>query len=112
MSIDIQGAKARLKAGVRRGVQEGVNALYEAAIPLTPLGETGNLRNNTHIDLKIVDGTAFAQLNYNMIYATRQHEETSWRHPRAGQAKFLEKAAQQRQDHIKKVITAHVKSAL
>lgn len=112
MSIDIQGAKARLRAGIKRGAQEGINALYEAAIPLTPLGETGNLRNNTHIDLKITDGTAFAQLNYNMIYATRQHEETTWNHPRAGQAKFVETAARQREEHIKKVITAHIKSAL
>lgn len=112
MSIDVQAAKARLQSGIKAGVQDAVNALYEAAIPLTPLGETGNLRNNTHITLSIADGTAFAQLNYNMIYAARQHEETSWNHPRAGQAKFLEVAAKQREDHIKRIIAAHIRTAL
>lgn len=33
---------------------------------------------------------AEVEVSFNTVYAARQHEETTWRHPLAGQAKYLE----------------------
>lgn len=112
MTIDVAIAKKRLQAAVKQGATEAILALQEASTALTPVGETGNLQNFTTTKVKIIDATAVADLDYNMIYATRQHEEVTWNHPRAGQAKFLETAMQQKQQEIKAIIASHVRSAL
>lgn len=33
--------------------------------------------------------TVTAEVSFNTVYAARQHEETSWQHPKGGQAKYL-----------------------
>jgi hypothetical protein len=37
-------------------------------------------------------GTVVGKVEYNQVYAHRQHYEISWRHPRGGQAMYLTEA--------------------
>ncbi|WP_190824679.1 hypothetical protein [Saccharopolyspora pogona] len=39
---------------------------------------------------RVGDGDLQGRLVIDQIYARRQHEELTWRHPRGGQAKYLE----------------------
>jgi hypothetical protein len=55
------------------------------AAELAPI-DTGDLRGSSYAEVNGLDGV----VGFGEIYALRQHEETQLRHPKGGQAKFLE----------------------
>jgi hypothetical protein len=57
------------------------------AVERTPI-EEGDLRQSA--GTRMVGDEAW--IEYNSVYARRQHYELDWRHPRGGQALFLESA--------------------
>lgn len=50
--------------------------------------------------------TAWAEVSFNTVYAARQHEETSWRHPKGGRAKYLESVLAERHARYSAVVSA------
>lgn len=109
---------AEARAGMARGALEGLvrsaENLLGHAQRLAPLDE-GTLRASGAVVL-IVNGSRYegagarqlaeqavslaarygapvelsAEVSFSTVYAARQHEETTWDHPRGGQAKYLE----------------------
>jgi len=47
-----------------------------------------------------------AEVSFNTVYAARQHEETTWQHPKGGQAKYLESALHERAHRYDGLIAA------
>lgn len=51
-------------------------------------------------------------VGFTEVYATRQHEETTWKHPKGGQAKYLEKPLEESLDSYIRVIEQAVAEAM
>lgn len=47
-----------------------------------------------------------AEITFNTIYAARQHEELDWKHPKGGEAKYLQKAIQENAGRLGALIQA------
>lgn len=100
--VQIKGDDAIIKelAKARKEYPEFVGAaMYKLAvtiigraIPRTPV-EFGVLRASHYVGPP-TGNPPRVELGYGTVYAFRQHEELTWRHPRGGEAKYLEKAAQ------------------
>lgn len=71
-------------AGAIAAAQAIVRALAEAGQPIT-------------LD---------AEVAFNTVYAARQHEELTWRHPLAGEAKYLERPLLERAGRYERIIGA------
>ena len=50
--------------------------------------------------------TLDAEVAFNTIYAARQHEELTWKHPKAGEAKYLERPLLERASRYERIIGA------
>lgn len=73
----------------------------------------GVLRASTFVPRPVEQGgEVLSGVGNNTIYAARQHEETSWNHPRGGQAKYMETAMNQNTDAVKQTIINHIKGAI
>jgi hypothetical protein len=76
------------------------NDLQGKAQQLAPV-DTGDLRGSAYTKL----GKNSVEVGFNTPYALRQHEELNYRHPRGGQAKYLEEPFKENKnkyiDHIK-----------
>lgn len=104
--------KARITAGARAGVAEAAQAVATASQDLTPVLE-GVLRASTFVHRPVEQGgEVLSGVGNNTIYAARQHEETSWNHPRGGQAKYMETAMNQNTEAVKQTIINHIKGAI
>ena len=102
----------RVKAGARNGVMDAAQAVATASQELTPVLE-GVLRAATHVHMPVQDGDEIVGgVGNNTVYAARQHEETTWQHPRGGQAKFMETAMTQNEDAVRQTIINHIKGAI
>lgn len=67
----------------------GVGILSES-LPLVPR-EFGVLRASGYVSPPTGEGSnADVEVGYGTVYAVPQHERTDYRHPRGGQAKYLE----------------------
>lgn len=102
----------RIKDSTTRGVKLAAEHLRSEAVALTPINQ-GDLRASA--DVKLLTGAqtgASAAVYYSIIYAARQHEETTWKHPRGGQSKFLQTAANREVDNIKNIVRQAVKGVL
>lgn len=126
----VREAQARMAANTVRGVYAAADDLLGEAQRRAPV-EEGTLRGSGSIAL-IVNGTRFegasalaaamaaarlaghaglavhvdAEVSFNTVYAARQHEETTWQHPKGGQAKYLSQPLAERAGRYETVITA------
>jgi len=97
LQMHVTGTKkvrAELKKAARQHREAALAAIYQKglqiigqAVELAPV-EFATLRRSHYTTLP--DGRGNVDLGFGTIYANRQHEETSWHHPKGGQAKFLE----------------------
>lgn len=101
-------AKRRVKDGLERGLLEAARALEAEAAARAPIRD-GLLRTNTSVTM--VSDTS-ARVAFHQVYAARQHEETSWNHPKGGQAKYLESAANDLKHRLAATIANHVKGVI
>lgn len=83
--------RRRLLQGAAAGVQAWLELTMGGAQRNAPI-EEGTLRGSGYVEVEIneLEGTVEGQAGFPVIYALRQHEETEWRHPRGGKAKYLE----------------------
>lgn len=89
-NLDLDEARRRFRRAAERAVTRWGERILGGAQRRAPLRE-GTLRASG--DLEIVDTgrRIYAEVSFNEVYAARQHEETDWDHPLAGEAKYLER---------------------
>lgn len=103
--------KASVRSRVEQGVMEGNLALHAMAVNRAPK-LTGDLRGNSQADGEWVGPDKFLAItSFSMEYATKQHEEMSYRHT-VGQAKYLSSAQEDLRGFIKNTIENHLRGAL
>lgn len=110
MKVTDAQAVAIIEHAARVAAVAAADQIHSYAIALTPLGETGELRSTSTV---VPDSTKpRAEVVYPKIYAARQHEETTWNHPKAGQAKYLQTAAVENTDFVTRLVQSHMREAL
>ena len=70
--------------------------------------DTGDLIGSAYNEVKVLDG----EVGFTEPYALRQHEQTGYKHPHGGQAKFLEQPYKENRDDYVKNIGDTVKKAV
>ena len=110
-NINTAQAVAKIRAAFQEATYRAAASIQTLALPRTPI-EQGELRDTSHLEEMPSGNIARTEVSYNKIYATRQHEETGWNHPRGGQAKYLESAMQDGQDNARNIIENHLKGIL
>ena len=110
-NINAAQAIAGLRAALATASYRAAASIQTRAVSRTPI-EQGDLRGSTTLRTVNEASAARTEIAYNMIYATRQHEEVGWNHPRGGQAKYLESAMQDGQDQARNIIENHLKGVL
>ena len=98
-----------VKARIRAGIMEGANAVATASKELTPVLDGVLRASTTSIDPVDTGNEIVGGVGNNVIYAARQHEELGWKHPRGGQAKYLETAMTQNEDAVRQTLANHIK---
>lgn len=74
------------RKGIARGLMKAGHHLRTEAHNQAPVRE-GTLRGTAQVT-PISDNRV--AVHFNTAYAVRQHEETGWKHPQGGKAKYLE----------------------
>ncbi|MDK6240169.1 hypothetical protein QP400_00415 [Winkia sp. UMB3158] len=109
-SLTWNGAEllAAVNAGARVGLNKAAEHLRGVSQAQAPIDE-GILRATASVT---VDSTGLkAAVSYDTVYAARQHEELTWRHPKGGNAKYLEKPAREEAQTMVDLIAAEVRRA-
>lgn len=99
--------QARTRSATRAALGKGAAYLLARAIPRTPV-QDGILRGSGATD---VDDTR-ASVYFDTPYAARQHEEIGWRHPKGGQAKYLETTVMEERGNAQQIVAAEVRRAI
>jgi hypothetical protein len=124
---------ARLVRGGARGTQVIVEDLLGEAVLQAPI-EFGPLRESGHVvyyvnDVEHPDFAAAlqdalaqaragtlrsftAEARFSKVYAARQHEETTWVHPRGGKAKYLEDPLKEKAPRYQATLGRAIRSQL
>lgn len=97
--------EAQMKANEGAALMKAAEYVRGEAVQRTPIDE-GTLRGSAAV--KTVDAHT-VQVGFHTRYATRQHEELGWRHPKGGQAKYLESVLIENQAEIKELIAAELR---
>lgn len=86
---DSSAARRRFRAAAERAVTRWGERVLGEAQREAPI-EEGTLRASGTMDVETGVAEVYAEVAFNTVYAARQHEETEWRHPLGGNAKYLE----------------------
>lgn len=100
-------AAQRVKGATRSALGKGAAYLLAQAIPRTPI-QDGPLRASGGTDVADDRASVF----FDTPYAARQHEEVGWRHPKGGQAKYLENTVIEERGRAQDIVAAEVRRAL
>lgn len=74
--------------------------------------EEGTLRGSGSVDIDVTPGRITAEVSFDTVYAARQHEEITWRHPKGGKAKYLEDNLKAMGTRYRNVLEAAQRKAL
>lgn len=97
----------RARGATRKALGKGAAFILAQAIPRTPIRD-GDLRSSGGTD--VADDRA--SVYFDTEYAARQHEELGWRHPKGGQAKYLENTMLEERGRARDIMAAEVRRAL
>jgi hypothetical protein len=103
--------RQRMLAAAEHGLRVIAEDLLGRAQREAPV-ETGTLRQSAEVDLQAVPGGVEAQVSFNTVYAARQHEELTWKHPRGGKAKYLEDPLKQMVPMYEGLLGEHIRRAV
>lgn len=105
-------ARRRFKAAAEAAARAVGEDLLGEAQRRAPV-EEGTLRASGELEIKHLPGNLIvAEVSFNEVYAARQHEETGWRHPKGGQAKYLESVIHERGARYAGVFAKAIERAL
>ncbi len=74
--------------------------------------EEGTLRGSGHVEITVTPQRISAEVSFNTVYAARQHEEVTWRHPKGGKSKYLEDNLKSMGTRYRNVLEAAQRKAL
>ena len=80
---------ARQMAAATKASEAFMDLVLGEASRLAPI-EEGTLRAAAERETEVTGDSVTVTGSFPLVYAARQHEEIGWRHPRGGQAKYLE----------------------
>lgn len=103
-------ARRLFRAAATRAVTMAGERVLGEAQRLAPI-EEGTLRASGELEVIHTGDAVTAEVSFNTIYAARQHEETGWRHPLGGQAKYLEQPVQQAAPLLNRALELELKAA-
>lgn len=73
--------------------------------------EEGTLRGSAHIETFTSGNAVAKEVSFTTPYAARQHEETTYEHPKGGKAKYLEDALKENVPRLEGLVAAVVRKA-
>lgn len=103
-----RAAKAASSQAIRTGLYAAGEFLLAKSKPLSPF-QDGDLEGSAAVT--VVNDRKVA-VHYNTPYAVKQHESLHFRHPRRGQAKYLEDPFNAHRETMKKIIARAVERQL
>ena len=104
----LKNMPSKVEGAVHKEMKTIVEDLKGKAQLLTPVGETGDLQGSAFAEVEKLDGVT----GFTSPYALKQHEELGFRHPKGGQAKFLETPYKENQDKYIEAIRKAAKGAV
>jgi hypothetical protein len=105
-------AKAIVKEAGEHALQVCGQDLKGKSVPLAPV-DTGDLRGSCNVSKpRKIKRSIFVNVGYNTPYALKQHEHLEYKHPKGGQAKYLETPFNQYKDRYAGFIKQFIKEAL
>ena len=97
-------ARAKLVKATSRAIYLSLAEIQSTAVNLAPFRQ-GDLRTSATINPPVGKGNRVAGgISFPIVYAGVQHENESFNHPRGGESKYLQKAA----DAHKSRVAAHI----
>ena len=108
-SWDLSGVEARLRDAALAGLEMGLEHIHQIASDLAPNDE-GTLSRSGRVTVDPAGLTG--GVTFDTVYARRQHEELTWRHPGGKTAKYLEKPMTSEADVVADIIAAQCRRAL
>lgn len=109
LSMDTGVLKAAVRQGTVAAVNEAAMVTIAIAKPLTPVLEGALRASIGQSETVQTEGEVQTAVRSGLVYAARQHEETSWQHPRGGQAKYLATAREQTAQVLPQLAAKHIK---
>lgn len=106
--LRIPQAQARVQNATGRALFRAGEYVAGEAVQRAPIKE-GTLRRSVavkHVDEQTV------QVGFHTPYAVRQHEELGYRHPKGGQAKYLESVLTDNRDTILQILAQSVRGVI
>lgn len=93
-------AKEKLLKATTRGVYLALSEIQSTAVDLAPIRQ-GTLRESATINRPTVQGSrVVGDVSFPIVYAAVQHESEHFNHPRGGQAKYLQTAAERHKSRV------------
>lgn len=106
----LDGLKERQRAAALGAIRVWANHVLGEAQRLAPV-EEGSLRAAGEMEVFETDAGASIVISFSTAYAARQHEELSYRHPKGGQAKYLETPFKANVNRLEPLVSAAVRAA-
>ena len=103
----LKGMPAKTESAVHKELQKITLDLQGKSQKLAPV-DTGDLRGSAFAEVDGLDGT----VGFTEPYALRQHEEVGYRHPKGGEAKYLETPYKENAGKYAEAIIATSKKAV
>jgi hypothetical protein len=85
------------------GVRDALIDIGTRAADKAPVRD-GYLRGSMTTDVIIYDGELIGEVRFNEKYAAVQHERTEFKHPKGGEAKYLERAAIEKREQVREKV--------
>lgn len=101
-------ASAIARQAGQMGLRKAAEHLRGVSQQLAPIDE-GTLRNSAAVTTV---NPARVAVSFNTPYAVKQHEELGYRHPKGGQAKYLEAPLHDEAQTMRDMVAAEVRRAL
>lgn len=101
---------ARVEQAGITGLNMAGERLRGLSVAVTPIDE-GDLRSATAV-ISASSTREGVKVHNDSVYAARQHEELGWRHPRGGQAKYLEQPALANASELFGIVGAQIRRNL
>lgn len=104
--------QARARAAAVRAVDLYGEHVIGKAQDKAPL-DIGNLKDSgTTLPAEMAGNKVVKVIGFNTNYAAVQHERTDFKHPKGGEAKYLEKAMRQEQHKLATFLEKEINKAL
>lgn len=103
----LNGLSGRMEEAGVRGLNMAGERLRALSVAVTPIDE-GDLRSSTAV-IPATNTKDGVKVHNDSVYAARQHEELGWRHPRGGQAKYLEQPAKANAAELFAIVGAQIR---